>query len=46
MSAVVTIELPDDALAADVAAGLAQVEEGLREAAKASTTCWPRRPAT
>ncbi len=35
MSAVVTIELPDDALAADVTAGLAQVEEGLQEAAQA-----------
>ena len=35
MSTVVTIELPDDALAADVVEGLAQVEEGLREAAQA-----------
>ena len=35
MSTVVTIELPDDALAAEVVKGLAQVEEGLREAAEA-----------
>jgi heptaprenyl diphosphate synthase len=35
MSTVVTIELPDDALAAEVVKGLAQVEEGLREAAQA-----------
>jgi len=35
MSTVVTIELPDGALAADVVKGLAQVEEGLREAAQA-----------
>ena len=35
MSTVVTVELPDDALAADVVGGLAMVEEGLREAAQA-----------
>ena len=35
MSTVVTMELPDAALAADVVDGLAQVEEGLREAAQA-----------
>ncbi len=35
MSTVVTVELPDDALAADVVGGLAMVEEGLREAAHA-----------
>jgi heptaprenyl diphosphate synthase len=35
MSTVVTIELPDDALAAEVVKGLAQVEEGLHEAAQA-----------
>ena len=30
-----TVELPDAALAADVIDGLAQVEDGLREAAQA-----------
>jgi len=35
VSTVVTVELPDDALAADVVGGLAMVEEGLREAAQA-----------
>ena len=35
MSTVVTIELPDAALAADVVEGLALVEDGLREAARA-----------
>jgi heptaprenyl diphosphate synthase len=35
MSTVVTIELPDGALAAEVVKGLAQVEEGLHEAAQA-----------
>ena len=35
MSTVVTIELPDAALAADVVEGLALVENGLREAARA-----------
>jgi heptaprenyl diphosphate synthase len=34
LSTVVTVELPDDALAAEVVEGLAQVEEGLREAAR------------
>ena len=35
LSTVVTMELPDAALAADVIDGLAQVEDGLREAAQA-----------
>jgi heptaprenyl diphosphate synthase len=35
VSTVVTIELPDAALAADVVEGLAQVEQGLRDAARA-----------
>jgi heptaprenyl diphosphate synthase len=35
VSTVVTVELPDDALAAEVVSGLAMVEEGLREAAHA-----------
>lgn len=35
MSTVVTVELPDDALAADVVDGLAQVEDGLQQAARA-----------
>ena len=34
MSTVVTVELPDAALAAEVVEGLAQVEDGLREAAR------------
>ncbi|HUA28762.1 MAG TPA: polyprenyl synthetase family protein [Streptosporangiaceae bacterium] len=35
MSTVVTVELPDAALAAEVVEGLAQVEDGLRQAAQA-----------
>ncbi len=35
MSTVVTVELPDAALAADVVDGLARVEDGLRQAARA-----------
>jgi heptaprenyl diphosphate synthase len=35
VSTVLTVELPDDALAADVVGGLALVEAGLREAARA-----------
>jgi heptaprenyl diphosphate synthase len=35
VSTVVTVELPDEALAASVVDGLAQVEHGLREAARA-----------
>jgi heptaprenyl diphosphate synthase len=35
LSTVVTMELPDAALAADVVEGLAQVEDGLRDAARA-----------
>jgi heptaprenyl diphosphate synthase len=35
VSTVVTVELPDDALAADVIDGLAMVEAGLRDAARA-----------
>jgi heptaprenyl diphosphate synthase len=35
LSTIVTMELPDDALAADVVEGLAQVEDGLLDAARA-----------
>ena len=46
MITVVPVELTDAALAAEIVEGLAQVEDGLRDAARAQDDLLPRPPAT